>query len=394
MKILISGCGIAGPTLAYWLAHHGHTPVIIEYAPQLRTGGYVVDFWGRGFDVADRMGLVPRLKRTGYDIAEVRIVDARGRRVGGFDAKVFSEATDGRYTSIARGDLAAAIYGSLGDRVETLFGDSIVAIAQDDAGVDVAFEHAPSRRFDLVIGADGLHSNVRRLAFGEQARFEKPLGYTVAAFETSGYRPRDELIYMGYGLPGKQVARFSMRDDATMFLFVFASDVMPADGLPDVAESRRILHAAFDDAGWECAQILQAMEDCDTIYFDRVSQIRMDAWSSGRVALVGDAAACPSLLAGEGSALAMTEAYVLAGELHAADGDHRAAFAAYERRLRAFIDGKQRDAAKFAGSFAPRTAFGLFLRNQFSKLLAIPPLARWAMRRSLSDKFVLPEYAR
>lgn len=391
MRILISGAGIAGPTLAWWLQRHGFEPTLIEHAPSLRGGGYVVDFWGVGYEVARRMGLEAELRGLGYDIREVRMIDARGRRCGGFSAEVFKQATGGRYTTIARGDLATAIYRSLGERVETLFGDSIAALHADGDGVQVEFEHAPARRYDLIVGADGLHSRVRRLAFGAQSQFEKPLGYTVAAFETTGYRPRDEQVYVGYARPGQQVARFSMHDDRTMFLFVFAHDLV-VNGLPDTAECKRILHAQFDDAAWECPQILAALDDCDEIYFDRVSQIRMPAWSSGRVALIGDAASCPSLLAGQGSALAMTQAYVLAGELHAAGGDYRAAFAAYERRMREFIDTKQRDAAKFAGSFAPRTRLGLTLRNWITRLFAIPAVARYALGRSLIDRIELPDY--
>ncbi|HET8942064.1 MAG TPA: FAD-binding domain [Rudaea sp.] len=391
-KILISGAGIAGPTLAWWLAHYGFEPTLVECAPTLRRGGYIVDFWGTGFEVAQRMGLESELRELGYDVAEVRIVNAQGKRCGGFSADVFRDATEGKYTSIARGDLSGAIYRRIQGRVETLFGDSVRSIAQDDAGVLVQFEQAPERRFDLVVAADGLHSRVRELTFGDQSRFEKPLGYTVAAFESRGYRPRDEDVYIGYGRPGQQIARFSMRDDRSMFLFTFAHDLTTANGLPDTAEVKRILHSQFDDGGWECAQILAAMDGVGEIYFDRVSQIHMPTWSQGRVGLLGDAASCPSLLAGEGSALAMTQAYVLAGELKAAAGDHRVAFAAYERRLREFIDTKQRDAVKFAGAFVPRTAFGLFARNQISRALAFRPVANYFIGRGLIDNFELPDY--
>ncbi|MEO8802854.1 MAG: FAD-binding domain [Rudaea sp.] len=392
-NILISGAGIAGPTLAWWLAHYGFEPTLVECAPALRRGGYIVDFWGTGFEVAQRMGLVPELRDLGYDVGEVRIVNGQGKRCGGFSADVFRDATEGKYTSIARGDLSRAIFRQIDGRVPTMFGDSIRAITQDADGVQVQFAHAPDQRFDLVVGADGLHSRVRELTFGEPSRFEKRLGYTVAAFETNGYRPRDEDIYIGYGRPGQQVARFSMRDDRSMFLFTFAHDLTAANGMLDSAEVKRLLHAQFDDAGWECTQILTAMDRVNEIYFDRVSQIRMPAWSKDRVALIGDAAACPSLLAGEGSALAMTEAYVLAGELATSSGDHHAAFANYEQRLREFIDTKQRDAVKFAGAFVPRTAFGLFARNQISRALAFRTVANYFIGRGLIDNFELPDYA-
>jgi 2-polyprenyl-6-methoxyphenol hydroxylase-like FAD-dependent oxidoreductase len=221
---LISGVGIAGPTLAYWLARCGFKTTLVEVAPHLRTGGYVIDFWGRGFDVAEKMGLLPAIKREGYDVKELRLVGATGRRVGGFNAEVFRSATNGRYVSIPRGQLAKIIYQSIEGRCETIFGDSITKIVQDEHRVCVTFERTLPRNFDIVIGADGLHSVVRKLVFGKQDRFEKYLGYVVAAFTVNGYRPRDEDVYVSYSLPSKQVARFAMRDDRTMFLFVFADE--------------------------------------------------------------------------------------------------------------------------------------------------------------------------
>ena len=389
-SVLISGNGIAGPTLAYWLAAKGFRPTLVERAPRLRSGGYIIDFWGSGYDVAERMGLLPELLRQGYDIRELRLVDTHGHRVGGFRADVFRELTFGRYTTVARADLAQLIYRSVENRCESIFGDSVVAIEQDGEGVCVAFEHMPERRFDIVIGADGLHSPVRRLVFGAEDRFEKYLGYCVAAFEVEGYRPRDDLVYVSYAIPGKQVARFSMRGDRTLFLFVFASKQPPAvDG---TQAQKRLLQSEFADAGWECPQILAALETCDEIYFDRVSQIRMDRWSARCVALVGDAAFCPSLLAGQGSALAMTAAYVLAGELGRARDNPELAFQRYEQLLRAPILAKQVAAEKFAAGFVPRSALGLFIRNQITKAFSIPLVAKLAMGRSLIDRIAVPDY--
>jgi 2-polyprenyl-6-methoxyphenol hydroxylase-like FAD-dependent oxidoreductase len=227
MRILISGAGIAGPTLAYWLARHGMTPTIVERAPGLRTGGYVVDFWGAGFDVARRMELLPELLRAGYAIREVRIVDRNGRRVSGFPASAFARAMGGAFTSLPRGDLAAAIFRALPDSVETIFGDAIARIDQTPDDVRVTFEHHSPRSFDILVGADGLHSHVRELVFGPQRRFERYLGIKVAAFEMEGYRPRDELTYVMYPEVGRIVSRFSMRNDRTMFLFTFAIVTRP-----------------------------------------------------------------------------------------------------------------------------------------------------------------------
>jgi 2-polyprenyl-6-methoxyphenol hydroxylase-like FAD-dependent oxidoreductase len=193
--VLISGAGIAGPTLAFWLKAAGFEPTVVEHAPAPRTGGYVIDFWGLGYDIAERMGLLGDINRIGYHVREVRIVDDRGARVTGFGTKVFDELTGGRFVTLGRSDLSRLLLGKIEGTTEIIFGDAIVDLREHTDYVEVKFEHAADRRFDLVIGADGLHSKVRRLVFGSQSRFEKQRGYLVAAFEARGYRPRNENVY-------------------------------------------------------------------------------------------------------------------------------------------------------------------------------------------------------
>ncbi|HWF27879.1 MAG TPA: FAD-binding domain [Mycobacterium sp.] len=392
MKIAIVGAGIAGPTLAYWLWRYGHEPTLIEKAPQLRTGGYVVDFWGGGYTVAERMGLTAELHATGYVVHDVRLVDRYSRKVGGFSADLFQRNVDGRFATVPRGDLAAMIYRCIEQHVETLFGESVSAITQDDSGVRVTLEHGQSRPFDLVIGAGGIHSPVRHLVFGPESRFETDLGYRVAAFEADGYQPRDELVYLAYSVPGRMVARFAMRDEKTMFLFVFTTAHMSGPDPQDLSEVKTTLRQVFGNADWECPAILGKLDGASEVYFDRVSQIVMDHWSKGRVALIGDAAAAVSLLAGEGAGLAMVQAYVLAGELSRAGADHREAFRRYERQLRPIVEARQRSARGFASMFAPKTSLGLWTRNQASKLLNIPRVADWVIGREFRDDIALPEY--
>ncbi len=169
----------------------------------------LVDFWGVGYTIAERMGILPEVRKRGYAIQELRIVDAQGRKVGGFSTDALARRMNGRFTSLPRGGLAATVYGTIENRIETLFGNSISAIEERASSVLVFFEHGGPREFDIVIGADGLHSTVRELVFGSERQFEKQLGYRIVVFEVEGYRPRDELVFVTYTTPGRQVGRFS-----------------------------------------------------------------------------------------------------------------------------------------------------------------------------------------
>ncbi|HUA91127.1 MAG TPA: FAD-binding domain [Terracidiphilus sp.] len=394
MRVLISGAGIAGPTLAYWLAHYGFQPTLVESAAHLRTAGYVIDFWGAGYDIADRMGLLPEIMRKGYQVREVRVVNAAGKRIAAFSTEAVARVAQGRFTSIPRGDLAASIFSLIEGRVETLFGDSVRSLVQTENAVRVTFESGGTREFDLVIGGDGLHSRIRRLVFGEEKQFERYLGYKAVAFEIAGYPMRDELVYLLYTQVGQQTGRFTLRGDRTMFLFTFRDREYEISA--DREEQKALLHARFSGAGWEYPQILNALSTASDLYFDRVSQIQMnhagESWNNGRVALVGDAASCVSLLAGQGSALAMVAAYILAGELHRARGNYAQAFERYQSLFGPFVLQKQNAARRLAGFFAPKSKLSMFLRNQVINLMAIPWITDVAIGRDLVDKIEIPEY--
>lgn len=393
MRVAISGCGIAGPTLAYWLHHYGHDVVLVEQAPQLRTGGYMIDCWGTGYDIAEKMGLIPRLRRFGYDIEKTVLVDGGGRRVGGFSNKAIRRLTDGRLVTLRRGDLAAAIFAAVEGKVEVIFGDAMTCVTELADGVRVGFEHGGTQDFDLVVGADGLHSRVRELVFGPESDFEERLGYRVSVAHVDGYRPRNDSAYTTYTAPGRQVSRLALRNDKTMFMFIMRSTGDDA-ALPSTDdERRRELRNAFRDDAWEVSEILAALDSASDIYFDRASQIRMGSWTSGRAALLGDAAASASLMSGEGSGLAMAEAYVLAGELASVgDGQHQLAFGRYQSRLRKFIRGKQDGAKSLARAFVPTTSLGIRVRDLATRAIAIPFLADVLVQRELNDRVVLPDY--
>ena len=388
MRVAINGTGVAGPTLAYWLRRFGHEPVLFEKATELRTGGYVIDFWGLGFEIADRMGLVPTLLERGYKMERLSIVDASGHEVAGMDVTSIRTRLNGRFVSIARAELAAALFEAC-QGIPAHFGVSIADLKQDRDGVTATLSNGQQARFGLVVGADGLHSRVRELTFGPEVQFETSLGCHVAAFRLRGYPRRDELTYVSRTVPMRQVARVALRDDETLVLLICRSELI--GGEPPREEQKAALRRAFGVMKWEVPDILDRMDTVDDVYFDRVSQIHLPQWSAGRVAVIGDAAACASLLAGEGTGLAMIEAYTLAGELHHADGHIERALAAFEAQVRAFVTSKQSAALRFRSFFAPRTALALGVRNLAVRALSIPLVAD-RLIGSLRDQLELPNY--
>jgi 2-polyprenyl-6-methoxyphenol hydroxylase-like FAD-dependent oxidoreductase len=392
LSVLISGAGVAGPTLAYWLNRCGFRTTIVESAPALRSGGYVIDFWGLGYDVAEKMGLLSDIERFGYRMRELRIVNDRGERIAGFGTRVFQELTGGRYITLARSDLSRLIFDKIKDDSEVFFGKEVISLTEDTGGVNVTFSDGGERRFDLIIGADGLHSRVRRLVFGPQERFERALGYTAAAFEVQGYRPRAEGVYVMHNEPGRMLARIALGGDRTLFLLVFTGDDPIDADQSQKAAQKAVIKQRFQHGGWETGTVLSQIDRASDLYFDRISQIEMPSWSLGRTALIGDAAFCVSLLAGQGSALAITSAYVLAGELGKTQKDFRQAYRNYENFLRPFITRKQAAARGFAGSFAPKTTTGRFVRNAFIQAFKIPGVAKLIAGREFADRIVLPSF--
>ena len=390
-SVLISGAGIAGCCLAWWLEKYGYAVTLVEQAPKPRAGGYVIDFWGLGYDVAEKMRLLDELGRHDLKIEEFRVVDRQGRQISGFDQGALGALTGGRLMSIPRSALALSLYRAVEHRVAVRFGECVTRLEESPSGVDVQFRTGAPAHFDLVVGADGLHSAVRQLSFGEESRFERFLGYYVAAFSIDDYRHRDPHAYVTYGEPGRQIWRITVGEHGTVFLLVFA-DKNPALPIQDASQQKDILARLYAQSGWEADEMLQALQATTDLYFDRVSQIVMPRWSRERIALIGDACACPSLLAGEGSAMAMAEAYTLAGELQAANGDHVRAFESYEGRLRPYVERKQKGARGFAASFVPKTTLGLWLRNLSINGANRLGLTRLLFGTQLRDRLELQNY--
>ena len=390
MRIAISGAGIAGPAFAYWMHRAGHEVTLIEAAPRFRTGGYVIDFWGLGYDIAEKMGIEADIRKVGYQVREVRAVGADGRTQASLGVESIRRATHDRYTTVARGDLAETIYRTIENEVETLYSDTITSLDNQPDRVSLTFRNSPPRDFDMVIGADGLHSTVRSLAFGPEPWYSYYLGCQVAACVIDGYLPRDEDVYVTYNLPGRQVGRFAMDGNRTLVLFIFRSQ---SPYVPQTLDScKALLRNQFADAAWETPAILAALDNVNDMYVDVVSQIKMHKWSVGRVALVGDAGACVSLLAGEGTGLALVESYVLAGELARTGNDVTRAFDAYEARLRDFVEQKQDGATKFISFFTARTQTGIRVRNAAIRAMNLPFVGDLVMARTLRDDIDLPDY--
>jgi 2-polyprenyl-6-methoxyphenol hydroxylase-like FAD-dependent oxidoreductase len=352
-NILISGASIAGPALAYWLRRYGFNCTIVERAPALREGGYKIDIRGAAIDVAERMDILAEIRQRNTGMRGTSFVNRVGKRIATMDADLFGGRA-GDDVEIMRGDLAHILYEATRQNTEYLFDDSITSISQHEAGVDVGFAHNPPRRFDLVVGADGLHSNVRALAFGQESTFIQHLNHYIAIFSIPNYLNLDRWELM-HAAPGKTAGIYSTRQHSdAKAMFIFAAPPLEYDRR-DSAQQKQILAKTFAAEGWEVPQMLKHMAAADDFYFDSISQVRMECWSKGRVVLVGDAAYGPSPASGQGTSLALVGAYVLAGELATAANEHMA-LCSYEREMRAFVEQNQR--------LAPENLKGMVLHSR------------------------------
>lgn len=356
LSVLISGASIGGPALAYWLSRQGHDVTVVERAPELRPGGQAVDFKGATHrTVLKRMGVLDDILACQTGGLDIPIVDRDGRRIA-----VLPGAFTGGDVEIQRGDLSRILYERTADTCAYVFGDSIASLIETPGGADVTFEHAGPRTYDLVIGADGIHSNVRRLVFGPERDYVRHLDYYYALTDLG----IDGHTAM-YNEPGRMA---SIGGSKAQVMFVFRSAPIDYDRY-DQAQQKRIIAAAYAGGGWRLPELVAALPDARDVYLDAIGQVRIDTYHRGRVALLGDAA-YGNTLGGFGSGLAIVGAYVLAGELAAAGGDHRRAFARYQELMYGYA--KLARTRNSAGSFlAPRTRRGIRWRDRMlrSRLL-------------------------
>ena len=369
-NVLVSGAGPAGLTLAYWLSRHGFSPTLVERAPAPRDGGQAVDIRGAAIDVARQAGILGALRQAHTRTRGMTYVSATGKHLASTNAAF--GVVDAADVEIVRGNLVGILHEAARSSAEYIFGDSVTGMAEVPGAVEVTFERAKPRTFDLVIGADGLHSTLRALAFGPEPSFVRYLGMYLSVFTVPNDMGLDhwQLIHVS---PGKSVTVTSARDNTeARAIFFFASPPLDYDHR-DIGQQQELLEAAFAGQGWEIPRLLAAMRDAPDFYFDSVSQIRMDNWSADRVALVGDAGYCPSPLSGQGTSLALVGAYVLAGALQAAGGDHGVAFAAYQRRMRDFVTRNQQIAIGNTKRFIPQTRRQIWLQNQAIRTLPYLP---------------------
>lgn len=352
-QALISGAGIAGAMSAYWLAKAGFQVMVVEQARDLRSSGSPVDVRGAAVEIAERMGVMARIRAADTRVRDMVVVNSRGRPVGRVNMRTtWAESGD---VELSRGELAAILRDAVPGDVEFEFGNSVTALAQDADGVTAEFAKGPARRFDVVIGADGAHSGVRALAFGPEADFVTHLGVYVATLPLDGETGTDLVLY---NTPGRAVAIHPAGGHRGA-AFMFRAPQIPQFDYRDLDQHKRLLCDAYAGAGWRVPELLDRVRAADDLYFDSVSRIHVPTWSRGRIGLVGDAASCVSLF-GDGSSLAMIGAFTLADSL---TGDIAAGLRTYEARHRPQRAAKENSVAYATRLLIPATSAGIAVRN-------------------------------
>lgn len=390
-KILITGASVAGPTLAFWLSRQGMDVTVVERAPEFRDGGQTIDVRGAGRVVAQRMGLESAIRSKTTHEDGIKFVDELNRTKAQFGVGAYDGNGPIAELEILRGELAKLLIDHSRKKVDYKFGDSIAWLEEQPDGVQVRFEHGSEEVFDLVIAAEGVGSHTRKIVFGNEVKRRSFDLYT--AYFTIARAPADGRQMRWFNAPGGLCV--CLRPDNLGTTRALLSFQEPPRGYEKLspAEQKSLLKEKFDGIGWETPRILAALDDTPDLYFDQISQVKMDRWSKGRIALVGDAAYCASPISGMGTSLGLCGAYVLAGEL-GRNENHTQAFAAYEKIMRPYVDQAQ-NVPKFAPRFAsPHSragiAFGHAVLRMANKPILKPLLAKFLTPKA--DAIELPDY--
>ncbi|MBM7790895.1 FAD-dependent monooxygenase [Tenggerimyces flavus] len=382
--VLISGASVAGPTLAYWLHKYGFHTTVLERTQELRAGygGHAVDLFGPAVEIASKMRVLPRVQAA-RTMTERLFFDREGKRPLEVDLKRIVAGISDQHVEIMRGELATILHDATKNDVEYVFGDSIATLDDTANGVHVTFEHSSARRtFDLVIGADGLHSNVRRLTFGPENDYRTFLGGYLAAFTVPNYLDLQGEM-RAYNTPGKLAGLYGVRQTGeARAAFIFLRDDELDYDYRDTEQQKRLVQREYANVGWEIPRLLQELEHADDFYLDSISQIVMDTWSRGRVTLVGDAGYSPAPAVGGGTSIAMVGAYVLAGELRQANGDHTTAFPEYEQAMRQIVTRFRTVGPTTMKTIVPRTKAQIATT---AAMLRVVPKLPISLQRTLSN---------
>ncbi|MFI9505762.1 FAD-dependent monooxygenase [Nocardia sp. NPDC052566] len=397
LRILVSGGGIGGNAVALQLLRAGIRATVVERAAEPRPGGQAVDLRGPSREVAERMGLMPGIRETQLDERGIKYIDAKGRTTLRMPAELFEGKGAVAEIEITRGDLNQVLLDLIAEEggVDYRYGEHITGLTQDDNGVDVTFASGATERFDLVIGADGLHSATRRLVFGPEEQFATYLGGYMSFFTMPTPESLEPHWFSMHSIVG--ATGLGLRPDADpatcKAVIMLRGDADPALRR-DVPAQQELIRQRLAAGGWESATVAEAMKQTPDFYFDELARITMPSWVQGRVALLGDAGYCGSPLTGQGTAMALVGAYVLAGEIAGHSGDASRALARYEEVLRPFVATAQELPPGGLAAMTPKSAFGIRAGQTISKLMTLKVFKPLMMKMlSKTEAYELPNYS-
>lgn len=387
MRVFISGGGVAGLTVAYWLHQYGYQSVVLEQADNLRRDGYAIDFFGTGYDVASRMGLIKRLQPQQIPFEYIGYVNRTGKPLARFDRALMQKVMQGKYMALMHWTLEEALYQAIEGTVEVRFGRSLEAVEQDQHGVRLTLNDGTTESCDLLIGADGVHSRTRALVFGPEQQFRHALGYIIASYPLPD-RYKIGPTWQMYCEPGRMAAAYKSTNEGEIItFFMYRSDEAQ---VPPRDQRYALLRDRFAGMGWITQRLLDDLADPKSLFMDTVAQIRMSTWHQHRVTLVGDACDCPTLVSGQGASLAMGGAYLLAQALHERENVQEA-FQQYEQQMQPHVQAQQEQARSFAKSFIPSGRLGALLQPIMMKVVLRDAFVGLLRKRFGAESFLSPE---